>query len=130
MKPVVVKMLCASACVVAVAVTVRTQQIPAVPAKNDPRVGLKAGYMDAGEEHPAGGPTPPERDPKLPPPDPNAAPDPRVANMLGFANSDLAFTGTHAFMGNFHGFNTYDVENGQRPKLLASVVCPGGQGDI
>ena len=150
MKPVVVKVLSASACVVGIAVTVRTQQIPAVPAKNDPRVGLKPGYMDAGEaaknlqkvatlpkpegffdkEHPAGAPTPPERDPKLPPPDPNAAPDLRVANMLGFANSDLAFTGTHAFMGNFHGFNTYDVENGQRPKLLASVVCPGGQGDV
>src|SRR5581483_11299202 len=85
------------------------------------------------KENPAGAPTPPERDPNLPPPpppDPNAPPDPRFANMLGFANSDLAFTGTHAVMGNFHGFNTYDVENGQRPKLLASVVCPGGQGDV
>jgi hypothetical protein len=118
--------------------------------KSDPRVGLKAGLHDAGEaargmerlaslsnaegffdpKAPAGAPTPPERDPNLPPPDPNAPPDPRFANMLAFANSDLAFSGNHLFMGSFHGFNTYDVENGKNPKLLASVVCPGGQGDV
>jgi len=116
----------------------------------DPRVGLKAGLRDAGEaaknmeriatlpkpegffdpKAPGGTPTPPERDPNLPPPDPNEPPDPRFANMLGFANSDLAFSGTHLFMGNFHGFNTYDVEIARKPKLLASAVCPGGQGDV
>ncbi|PYQ76213.1 MAG: hypothetical protein DMG04_04690 [Acidobacteria bacterium] len=116
----------------------------------DPRVGLKAGLRDAGEaaknmervatlpkpegffdpKAPGGTPTPPERDPNLPPPDPNEPPDPRFANMLGFANSDLAFSGTHLFMGNFHGFNTYDVEIARKPRLLASAVCPGGQGDV
>jgi hypothetical protein len=50
--------------------------------------------------------------------------------MLAFANSDLAFSGNHMIMGNFHGFNTYDVENVRRPKVIASVVCPGGQGDV
>jgi hypothetical protein len=50
--------------------------------------------------------------------------------MLAFANSDLAFSGNHLIMGNFHGFNTYDVENVRRPKVIASVVCPGGQGDV
>ena len=49
---------------------------------------------------------------------------------LDFANSDLAFSGTHLFMGSFHGFNTYDIENARRPRLLASIVCPGGQGDV
>ncbi len=34
------------------------------------------------------------------------------------------------FQGNFHGFNTYDIENTRRPRLLASIVCPGGQGDV
>jgi hypothetical protein len=34
------------------------------------------------------------------------------------------------FVGNYHGFNTYDVERPNRPKLMASVVCPGGQGDV
>ena len=49
---------------------------------------------------------------------------------LNFANSDLAFSGNHLFIGNFNGFNTYDIENPKKPKLLASVVCPGGQGDV
>jgi hypothetical protein len=34
------------------------------------------------------------------------------------------------WVGNFHGFNTYDIENPRRPKLLASIACPGGQGDV
>jgi len=124
------------------------QQSPAPP--NDPRIGLKPGLRDAGEaaknleriatlfkpegffdpKSPGGTPPPPERDPSLPEPDPDAPPDPRFASILSFANSDLAFSGNHLFMGNFNGFNTYDVERPNRPKLLASVVCPGGQGDV
>src|SRR5206468_5469354 len=79
----------------------------------------------------AGGtPRRPERDPKLRRPDPNGPPDPRYANFLAFANSDLAFQGTHLFMGSFHGYNTYDIERPTKPKLAASIVCPGGQGDV
>jgi len=133
------------------------QQAPA--SKSDPRIGLKPGLHDAGEaafnmeriaglskpegffdpKAPGGNPSPPERAPNAPP-DPNAAPprdpsvpppfDPVAANRLGFTNSDLAFSGNHAIVGNYHGFNTYDVERPGRPKLLASVVCPGGQGDV
>ncbi len=47
-----------------------------------------------------------------------------------FANSDLAFQGDYAFMGNFHGFNVYDISDPENPTLRASVVCPGGQGDV
>jgi len=123
------------------------------PAK-DPRVGLKPGLHDAGEAArgvekvssmpkpdgffdplmPGGGPIPPEPDPNAPPPNPDAPPDPKMAamfaSMIGFANSDLAFSGNRAFQGNFHGFNSYDIENGRRPRLLSSVACPGGQGDV
>ena len=49
---------------------------------------------------------------------------------MNFANSDIAFSGTHMFLGNFHGFQTYDIERTNKPRLLASVVCPGGQGDM
>jgi len=124
--------------------------------KPDPRVGLKPGLKDAGEaafnmeriaglpkpegffdpSAPAGNPSPPERDPNTPPatppPDENAPRpfDPVASNRLGFTNSDLAFAGHNVFVGNYHGFNTYDVERPGRPKLLASVVCPGGQGDV
>ena len=137
----------------------------------DPRVGLNAGFRDAGQAAwnmelvaslpkpegffdpaaPAGSPTPPER-PRTgagdPPENPNTvgpdvatpgdAPnpprpavfDPKIANRLSFTNSDLAFAGTRLFAGNYHGFNVYDIENRGIPRLLASVVCPGGQGDV
>ena len=52
------------------------------------------------------------------------------ANALSFTNSDIAFRGTHMFMGNYHGINMYDIERADRPRLLASIVCPGGQGDV
>ena len=55
---------------------------------------------------------------------------PPGAGGLDFANSDLAFSGTHMVMGNFHGFNAYDIESVKSPRLLASIVCPGGQGDV
>ena len=34
------------------------------------------------------------------------------------------------FVGNYHGFNTYDIERADKPRLVSSVVCPGGQGDV
>jgi hypothetical protein len=142
---------CALACSIAIGAHLSGMaQERQASGKPDPRVGLKAGLRDAGEaarglervaslsnptgfydpKVPAGEATPPERDPNLPPPDPDAPPDPRYANLLAFGNSDLAFGNNHLFMGSFHGFNTYDVENGRNPKLLGSVVCPGGQGDM
>ena len=49
---------------------------------------------------------------------------------LAFANSDLAFQGNRLFMGNFYGMNIYDISNPASAKLLTSIVCPGGQGDV
>ena len=54
----------------------------------------------------------------------------RSRGRLDFANSDLAFRRADMFVGNFNGFNTYDIETPKKPRLLASVVCPGGQGDM
>ncbi len=53
-----------------------------------------------------------------------------VIAQLAFANSDLAFQGNHLFQGNFYGMNIYDISNPANAKLLTSVVCPGGQGDV
>jgi len=98
------------------------------------------GFFDP--KTPGGTPIPPERNPDAPELDPTAPGgpptpegvtppfDPVASNRLGFTNSDLAFSGTHAFVGSYHGFNTYDIERPGRPRLLASVVCPGGQGDV
>ena len=49
---------------------------------------------------------------------------------LAFANSDLAFQGNHLFQGNFYGMNIYDISDPAHTKLLTSMVCPGGQGDV
>jgi hypothetical protein len=150
MRSVAAVCLCVSAVSLVLVLEGGAEQRGATAITSDPRVGLKPGLKDAGEaarnmkriasmarpegffdpKAPAGAPTPPERDPNLPPEDPDAPPDPRFSNMLAFANSDLAFSGHHLFMGSFHGFNTYDIERPGRPKLAASVVCPGGQGDV
>ncbi len=53
-----------------------------------------------------------------------------VIAQLAFANSDLAFQGTHLFQGNFYGVNIYDISNPANDQLLTSMVCPGGQGDV
>jgi hypothetical protein len=130
------------------------------PSSRDPRVGLKPGLRNAGQaalnlelvaslpkpegffdpKTPAGEPTPPERAsrpgaadapaPSAEPPanQPPSSQPPR--SSLNFANSDLAFKGEHLFMGSFHGFNVYDVEDPRKAKLVASIVCPGGQGDV
>ncbi len=122
------------------------------PDPKDPRIGLKAGLRDAGvatrhmeltanlpkpegffdPEAPAGAPIPPERPAGAPPEPPPApgTPAPPAPRGGGFTNSDLAFFGTHAVVGNYHGFNIYDVENARKPRLMTSVVCPGGQGDV
>ena len=49
---------------------------------------------------------------------------------LAFANSDLAFQGNHLFQGNFYGMNIFDISNPANVKLVTSMVCPGGQGDV
>ena len=53
-----------------------------------------------------------------------------VLAQLAFANSDLAFQGNHLFQGNFYGMNIFDISNPANAKLLTTMVCPGGQGDV
>ena len=136
--------------VASVGVGLGAQQAP--PDPKDPRIGLKGGLRDAGTAAknmellsnlpkpegffdpaaPAGAPIAPERAPgeKPPPPPAPGTPPPPPPPGSGFTNSDLAFFGTHVVVGNYHGFNTYDIENARKPRLITSVVCPGGQGDV
>jgi hypothetical protein len=97
------------------------------------------GFFDP--KAPAGEPTGPERprtvSPEAEVKDTGAHPEPPAPNQppprpnaLAFAGSDLAFQGDHLFFGSFHGFNTYDIEDPKKARLVASVVCPGGQGDL
>lgn len=111
--------MCVACGLAAVTIAAQGQSAPPV----DPRVGLKPGATDAGVaamhmELVANTPRPAGFD------------DPKGAGGLNFANSDLAFQRNLLFLGNFHGFNFYDVEDPRQPRLRTSVQCPGGQGDL
>jgi hypothetical protein len=171
MKPVVTRLLTVCAFSASLAIAGIAQDKPATSTTNDPRVGLKPGFRDAGQaarnielvatmgrpegfydpKAPAGSvsasrgnrggaaaaATPAATAPAAaapavaaPPAAPGATPPRQAPSGLDFANSDLAFRRADMFIGNFNGFNTYDIETPKKPRLLASVVCPGGQGDM
>jgi hypothetical protein len=45
-------------------------------------------------------------------------------------NSDIAFEDGYAYVGNYGGFQIYDVRNGGTPTLVSQVLCPGSQNDV
>jgi hypothetical protein len=53
-----------------------------------------------------------------------------VIAQLAYANSDFAFQGNHLFQGNFYGVSIYDIGDPAKAKLLTTLICPGGQGDV
>ena len=59
----------------------------------------------------------------------NETPDPR-SPLLSFSNTDIAFRDDIMVAGSYHGFNIYALTDDGQPDLTASVVCPGGQGDV
>ena len=59
----------------------------------------------------------------------NETPDPR-SPLLSFSNTDTAFRDDIMVAGSYHGFNIYALTDDGQPDLTASVVCPGGQGDV
>src|SRR5256884_8683534 len=50
--------------------------------------------------------------------------------QLAFGISDIAFQGNHLFLGNFYGVNIFDISDPSSARLVTSMVCPGGQGDV
>jgi hypothetical protein len=94
-----------------------------LPSTNDPRIGLSAGLDNAGTA--ALGMTHVVNRGKPP-----GFFNPANPGDFGFLTSDMAFQGNFAFVGNFNGFNIYNIANPSNPSLTASVVCPGGQGDL
>jgi hypothetical protein len=116
--------------VVAAVMSARAQDKPPPPPTappltaaqlNDPRVKLSAGAENAGiaAKHM-------ELVSHLPKPEGFGG----ISGGLGFANSDFAFQKNTLFLGNFNGFNFYDIEDPRKPRLRLAHPCPGGQGDL
>lgn len=90
---------------------------------SDPRIGLPAGFLDAGvaARHM-------ELIGRLPRAD--GFFNPGALGDGGFSNTDLAFQGHFVFVGNYHGIQVFDLSDPARPRLHLGIVCPGGQGDV
>jgi hypothetical protein len=50
-------------------------------------------------------------------------------NATGAVNSDLAFWGDRAYVGNYDGFRIYDISAPANPSLLVDFPCHGPQND-
>jgi hypothetical protein len=103
--------------VTSVAPTTGAQQTAAGMAapSPDPRVGLRAGLMNAAEAS-----WNLRVLSKTPPP----------ATFAGITNSDLAFLGNYAIQGNYNGYQVWDISNPRGPVVKTAYVCPASQSDV
>jgi hypothetical protein len=89
----------------------------------DPRVGLKAGWFDAGVAAwnvRLVSNTPPS----------DSFIDRVHPGNFGFINSDISFSGHHVIQGNFSGYQVWDVSDPAHVTLTDAYVCPGSQSDV
>ena len=99
------------------------QPAPAAKRAPDPRVGLRAGWFNAGQA---------AWNMRLVS---NTPPSPEFINRaepgdFRYINSDLSFRGTYVIQGNFNGVQVWDISNPKIPKLFKAFVCPGSQSDV
>ncbi len=88
----------------------------------DPRVGLRAGWMDAAQAAwnlRLVSTTPPSHDFL-----------PATPGDFRFINSDLSFDGKYVIQGNFSGYQVWDISDPSHPTLHTAYVCPGSQSDV
>ena len=88
----------------------------------DARVGLRAGWWDAGQAAwnmrlVSTSKPPTEFIPAAP-------------GNFDYMNSDLAFRGTNIIQGNFQGFSIWDAADPFHPKLIHAETCPEQQNDV
>src|SRR5216110_3149819 len=95
--------------------TAAQAQGPAAPPPADPRVGLRAGWMDAAEaiwNLRVVSKTPPS----------SGFTNPATPGDNRFTNSDLAFSGTRVIQGNYSGWQIWDIANPAHPSLAVSFL--------
>jgi len=102
--------------------------------RHDPRIGLKAGLHDAGEAafgmERIASLLRPEAFQLVPYASDLPGNDTTVRTREWGANTDMAFQGSLLFIGNYDGVNVYDITEPAKLRLVQSIVCPGGQGDV
>ena len=81
----------------------------------DPRVGLRAGMMNAAEA---------TWNMRV------VSRNPSQGKFAGVTNSDLSFSRHYAIQGNYNGFQVWDISNPARPTLKIGFVCPASQSDV
>ena len=91
--------------------------------RQDPRIGLRAGWFNAGIANWN------MRLVSTTPPSPQFI-NRDTAGDFRFINSDLSFRGNNVIQGNFNGVQIWDISNPKIPKLFKAYVCPGSQSDV
>ena len=97
-----------------------TTRAPSAP---DPRIGLKAGWFDAGQalwNLQLVSTTPPS----------DSFLNKANPGDFTFINSDLSFRGNYVIQGNFSGVQVWDITDVKHPVLKRAFVCPGSQSDV
>ncbi len=89
----------------------------------DPRIGLRAGWMDAAEA------TWNLRVVSSTQPSPDFI-DRSTPGQFRLINSDLSFVGNYVIQGNFSGYQVWDISDLSHPTLHTAYVCPGSQSDV
>ena len=89
--------------------------MPTPPPSPDPREGLVAGSLDAGEAV-----WNMRILSRTPPPE----------EFVGGVGSDLAFYSNYVVQGNFDGFMVWDISTPTRPRLVQGYLCPASQSDV
>jgi hypothetical protein len=91
--------------------------------RQDPRIGLRAGWMNAAQANWN------MRLVSTTPPSPDFI-NRDSAGDFRFINSDLSIRGNYVIQGNFNGVQVWDISNPKIPKLYKAFVCPGSQSDV
>ena len=92
-----------------------TPIVSATAPSPDPRVGLKAGWWDAGQA---------AWNMNL------VSTTPPSGKSFGATHSDLAFSGKYTIQGQYNGFDIWDVSNAENPVLANQYNCPASQNDV
>ena len=95
----------------------------AAPPRQDPRIGLRAGWMNAAQASWN------MRLVSTTPPSPDFI-NRDSAGDFRFINSDISVRGNYVIQGNFNGVQVWDITNPKIPRLFKAFVCPGSQSDV